>query len=165
MTHREYIQQEAEKNMAFHMENMEGLQKESNTTLTFLFVVISTAFSAAVKLFSGHGSTALATSLAILCVYLTGVAVYLVFTCLWARDVFAPANEPKNLKIPEGYTFEQIQDFELENLQVRIESNAGRNRKTAFHLNLVRLLICGSPFVFLVAITFLWLAAGLCAAA
>src|ERR1035441_8941812 len=54
------------------------LQKEANTTLTFLYVVISASFSAAVKLFIGPGSIVLAISLALLCFYLACLAAYLV---------------------------------------------------------------------------------------
>jgi len=162
MNHLEYVQQEAGKNMAFHMENMDSLQKESNTTLTFLYVVISAAFSGAVKLFSSHSALSLAISLSCLCVYLALLAAYLVFSCMMARDVDAPSNEPKNLKIPDGYTSEQIQNFELENLQQRIDFNKKRNEKTAFHLNMVRFLICSSPFVFAIIIVPVWFLVGLC---
>jgi len=157
MSHLEYVQQESAKNMEFHMENMGHLQKESNTTLTFLFVVISASFSAAVKLFAGGGAIGLALSLAILCVYLTGLAVYLIFSCLMARTAKAPANEPENLKLREGYTSEEIQQFELDNLQSRIQFNQERNEKTAWRLNLVRVMVCASPLIFFVVIVFSWL--------
>lgn len=146
------MQQEAAKNMAFHLENMECLQKEANTTLTFLFLVISAAFSGSVKLFSAGNMVPLAISIASLCVYLTLIAVYLVYSCMRARDVDAPANEPKNLKIKDGLSSEEIQAFELENLQARIDFNKRRNAKTAFSLNLARFLICASPVVFLIVI-------------
>jgi len=154
MTHLEYMQSQADKNMAFHMENMECLQKECTVTLTFLFVVISASFSAAVKLFT-DAHFILAISISVLCIYLSALAVYLVFSCLKARAVKAPANEPKKLAIKYPYTSEEIQTFELENLQLRIEFNMERNEKTAKHLNAVRVLICASPLVFLCAIVFL----------
>ena len=150
------------------MDNLESLQRESNTTLTFLYVVISASFSGAVKLFSGGHSVGLALALSILCVYLAVLAAYLIFSCLMARTVKSPANEPKNLKIPppeEGknpYTSEQIQDFELENLQSRIEFNRNRNDKTARHLNIVRVMICASPIIFLLAIAFFGALSALC---
>jgi hypothetical protein len=155
MNHREYIQQEAAKNIAFHFECMECLQKESNNTLTFLYVVVAAAFSGAFKLFSSHGSKVLAGSLSILCAYLAFLAAYLVLKCLLARDAEAPANEPKNLKIKSPYSSEEIQDFELENLQIRIDRTKERNEKTAKNLNRVRVLICISPLIFFVAMAFL----------
>ena len=164
MDHREYIQQQSSRNMEFHLESLESLQKEANTTLTFLYVVISASFSAAVKLFIGPGSIVLAISLALLCFYLACLAAYLVLRCLMARNVEAPSNEPKNLKIPARYTAEAIQDFELENLQKKIDINRHRNEKTAFHLNLVRILICASPIVFIIAIAVCLAMSGLCSA-
>jgi hypothetical protein len=162
MSHLEYIQNEAAKNMAFHMENMDCLQRESNTTLTFLYVVIAASFSGAVKLFSGGNLTALALALSVLCVYLACLAAYLVFKCLMARVVKSPANEPKSLKMVDGYTSEQIQECELENLQKRIEFNVKRNEITARNLNIVRVMICAIPAVFLIATVFFWALVALC---
>jgi len=156
MSHLEFMQRESSKNMDFHMENMESLQKEAYTTVTFLFVVVSASFSGAVKIFSGGNLTGLALALSVLCVYLAGLAAYLVFACLMARTVKAPANEPKNLKLPAGYTSEEMQEFELEKLQERIQFNVERNARTARHLNIVRVLICASPLVFLATIVFFW---------
>lgn len=93
----------------------------------------------------------------VLCVYLAGLAAYLVFACLRARTVKSPANEPKNLKLPDGYTPEEMQQFELEKLQERIDFNRQRNDRTARHLNIVRVMICASPVVFLMFIGFFWL--------
>jgi hypothetical protein len=147
------------------MENMDNLQKESNTTLTFLYVVISASFSGAVKLFTDEDLTTVALALSVLCIYLAGLAAYLVFACMRARIVKAPANEPKNLKMPDGYTPQEMQQFELENLQERIDFNRQRNDHTARHLNIVRVLICASPIVFLVFIAFFWVLSGIFAGA
>jgi hypothetical protein len=155
MNHREYIQQEAAKNIAFHYDCMDCLQKESNNTLTFLYVVVAAAFSGSVNLFSSHGSKLLGLSLLVLCAYLAVLAMYLVFGCLMARDAEAPANEPKNLALKDTLTSEEIQDFELENLQARIDNTRLRNEKTAKNLNRIRVLICLSPLFFLLVTAFL----------
>ena len=149
MSHLEYVQIEASKNMEFHLQNMDNLQRESNTTLTFLYVVISASFSAALKLFLDGKFTILAVALSCLCIYLVFLAVCLLFGCMMARPVKAPSNEPANLKIQAGYTSEEIQNFELENLQSRIEYNLDRNLATARRLNFVRILICLSPLFFI----------------
>ena len=148
--------------MDFHMANMDGLQREANTTLNFLYVFISAVFSAILKLYFESGYEIFKIALAVLCLYLTATAVYLVISCMMARDVAAPTNEPKNLRDREGYTSEQIQNFELENLQLRIDSNRKRNEKTAFHLNAIRFLLCFSPLFFLLAIFGGWVLKGLC---
>jgi hypothetical protein len=148
MNHLEWMQKQASDNMDFHLQNMDGLQKESNTTLTFLYVVISASLSAAIKVFVDGKYPVLAIALAGICLYLVCAAVYLVIGCLLAREVKSPANEPQNLKIPEGYTSEKIQNFELENLQERIDFNRDRNEKTALRLNRVRITICVGPVIF-----------------
>ena len=157
MQHLEFVQRESEKNMAFHMENMECLQRESNNTLTFLYVAVSASFSGALKIYAVNGFGVLSASLSFLCIYLTATSVYLVLACLKVRIVKAPANEPKNLKERVGYTSESLQGFELEKLQERIDFNRIRNEKTGFHLNAVRFLICFSPLVFFVFTVFFWI--------
>ncbi|MDR3457358.1 MAG: hypothetical protein P4N60_07925 [Verrucomicrobiae bacterium] len=164
MTHLEYMQGEAAKNMAFHMEDMEKLQAATDTTLNFLYVFISAVFSASVRMYLEDGYAAIKISLPVLCIYLTALAIYLVLSCGLARSVEAPANEPKKLKIPDGYTSEQIQNFELDNLQVRIEKNRDRNARTANNLNFVRVMLCFSPIIFLLAILAVWFFRGLCSA-
>ena len=159
MTHLEFVQGEATKNMDFHMQNMDNLQTEGNTTATFLSVAVSASFSAAVSIFAAGNHMKLALALSFLCVYLAIVGAYLVFACLRARYVQPPTNEPKNLKLQDGFTSEQIQQFELENLQGRIDSNRIRNDKAAWHLNCVRLLIFASPAFFSAVLAFIALAA------
>ena len=158
VSHLEYMQSEASKNMDFHMQNMDNLQREANNTLTFLYVVISASFSGALKLFLDEKFIILAVSLSCLCIYLAVLAACLVFGCMMAKAVKAPANEPKNLKIKPPYTSEEIQEFELENLQKRIEFNRGRNATTGRRLNLVRILICFSPAIFIGVTVILYIA-------
>lgn len=155
MTHLEYMQSEASKNMDFHMENMDNLQRESNNTLTFLYVAISACFSAALKIFLDGKYAVLWITLSLLCLYLVVVAVCLLFGCLMARPVQAPANEPQNLKIHDGFTSEQIQNAELENLQKRIDFNCERVAATARRLNCVRGCICLSPVFFMAVLVVL----------
>jgi hypothetical protein len=155
MNHLEYRQSEAAKNMDFHLQNMDNLQKDANTTLTFLYVVISASFSASVKLFADGNYPVLTVALACICLFLVASAIYLVIGCMMARPVKAPSNEPKNLKIPAGYTSEEIQDFELDNLQERIEFNRDRNEESALRLNRVRIMICSSPVIFAVLLAVL----------
>jgi len=153
MTHLEYMQDQAAKNMDFHIQNMDNLLKEANSTATFLYLVISASFTGAVKLFADGKHPTFASGLALLCVYLAMLGIYLVFSCLRARDVESPANEPKNLKLQTGYTSEEIQEAELDNLQKRIDANRTRNDNTAHHLNFVRILICLSPLFFFAVIS------------
>lgn len=141
------------------MQNMDNLQREAQNTLTFLYVVISASFSAALKLFVDGKLITLALAISGLCIYLTSLAVTLVFGCMMARAVKAPANEPKNLKLKFPYTSEEIQEFELENLQNRIDFNRDRNHTTARRLNRVRVLICLSPVFFIFGLAVLYVLA------
>lgn len=151
MSHIEYVERESEKNMEFHMQNMESLNKEANSTLTFLYVVIATSFSAAVKAFDSWKAPTPAVPFGVLCLYLTALAVWLLFGCLTPRIVKAPSNEPKNLNIPDGYTLDEIRQFELKNLQDRIDYNSTRNVTTAKRLRAIRVWVCLSPITFGVA--------------
>ena len=148
MEHLEYVERESARNMDFHLENMECLQKESQTTLTFLYAVIAASFAGAVKMFESGTGTNVALALCVLCAYLSGLGVFLVFGCLTVRIVKAPTNEPANLMLKEGYSSDEIRQFELENLQQRIEFNRKRNDRTGSFLNWCRVLICLSPVLF-----------------
>jgi hypothetical protein len=157
MEHLEYVEREASKNMEHHIEDTECLNKEAHTTLSFLFVVISAAFAGAVRLFEAKAAWVWPVALAILCIYLSVLAFCLTFTCLMARDIQPPANEPKNLKL-NGNTLREIREAELENLQRRIELNQERNKKTGTNLNRIRLLICATPVLFIAVVWVIWVA-------
>ena len=115
--------------MEFHLENSDCLNRESHVTLTFIILAVSSSFAGAV------------------------LGIRLTRYCLWAENVMAPSNEPKNLQLSLGtYALEEIREVELENLQARIEFNQARNARTGEHLNRSRLKICATPAVFLIGV-------------
>ena len=51
MEHLEFMEQQAEKNMQFHLDNMDCLAGEANTTLTLLYALVGASFMGTVSLF------------------------------------------------------------------------------------------------------------------
>lgn len=158
-----FVFQEAKQNMQFHFENMESLHKDSMATANLLYIVIAASLSAAVKLFAGGTHTLLALALSLMCIYLLVLGLILVSKCLTARNVEPAANEPKNLlKAKEnGLSEDQAKEFELQNLQARIDSNRVRNEQTANDLKFVQRSIFLSPVVLLAAMFLAWVASAL----
>ena len=139
----EWVEKAALENLKFHLQTVEVLSKEANTTLTILIAALSGAFAFALN---GGRFTAAAW---ILTVYLVALCMLLVTQCMMIREVPAPTNEPRNLN-QEGYTLDALRRVELRNIQGRIDDVAHRNNITAYRLNCVRVGAILAPLVFTV---------------
>ncbi len=149
MEHIDYMEREAAKNYNFHIDDMAELKKDATNLMTVLYFLIVASFSTAVNIFASKKAIAWGVLLCAICVYLTALAVYLLFTCLKDRPVKLPANEPKNLVLQPGADSNKIRELELKNLQERIDFNKERNRITSTRLHNVRLSLVLSPVAFL----------------
>jgi hypothetical protein len=150
MDHLDYVEREAKENITFHLANLDALKKEAESTLNFLFLILSGAAAYTVQLIKDDnpfGALVLGTATA----YLSLVAVYITQRCLTSGDVMPPTNEPDNLKLNEGQDLDALRKEELKNLHERIQFNRARNTLLGKRLNKSRLLICATPLVFLIA--------------
>lgn len=145
----EFVKDEADKTMEFHLKNLEALQQEAHVTLTFLFVVISASFSGATALFQKEGAAIWAWAMTLLCFYLGSIAIYLTMRCLKTKELWPPGNTPNNL-IPHFAKFdlEAVQETALELMDERIKLNSMRCKETGNAINNTRVAIIASILVF-----------------
>ena len=148
----DYVQGQAEKNMDFHLKNLEGLNSEVYKLLTLLFAVIAASFAATVKACDTK-SWILAISIGVLCAYLIVIAIALL-RCVKPSDLHPPGNEPRKL-LPsisdERFTLEQIREAEILNLQERIDLNRSRCKTTGRTMVVAQYAFLASPLVVVTA--------------
>lgn len=148
----DYVQSQAEKNMDFHLKNLEGLNGEVYKLLTLLFAVTAASFAATVKAYDAQ-SWILVCSLGALCAYLIVIALMLLGS-VQPSDLHAPGNEPKNLlplMTEPKYTLEQVRESEALNLQERIDLNRSRCKTTGRTIIIVQYAFLASPLVVVAA--------------
>lgn len=91
-----------------------------------------------------------AVGLGLVSVYLFGIAALTTWKCLWVRDLYPPANEPKNLDQGKLGT-DAVRRAELTNRQTCIDMNRERNEGVGLWLNRCRILAAATPIVFAAA--------------
>jgi hypothetical protein len=160
MNYLDYVEQQANANMQFHLDNLTSLKKEADGTLKILFLILSGTTGYTIKLLEG-GRIDWAFVVGSVTAYLIFVAIYLTVKCLKTGDVQAPTNEPKNLllKTTNNEKSEELRKLELENLQDRIKLNRERNVCLGKHLNAARLMVCYSPLAFVASWIIFYVAA------
>jgi hypothetical protein len=175
MTHKknelEWIEKQAEQNMAFHLANIDALNKEAHTTLSLLLVAIPAAFSCAVTWFQKSGAETWAFSMAVTCLYLIWIAYYVART-VTPRDIQAPGNRPTYLiqaldtvkdanasksvedkkDWPEDWALSSVIQGNLIDLEKRIEENHDREEDSAAAITRARSFFIATPLVFLFAV-------------
>lgn len=154
----DWLEKQANLNMDFHLKNIDALSKEVHLTLTLLFVAIPASLNYAVKWYLMEDYRTLGCTMALLCIYLWFIAVYLA-RAIKARDIMASGNEPAKLRTfiiqqhtqhPKSATvLEDVREGELLNLQERIDDNRRRSEETATVVNRSRWLIVATPLLFL----------------
>lgn len=83
--------------------------------------------------------------------WLFAVAALLVWRVLWVRQIFGPANDPKNLEPAYRMALVDVIRFDLEHRQICIEANRERNATVGRWLNICRGLATATPVVFALA--------------
>ncbi len=146
----DYAEKAGAENLKFRLQNAETLAKEANTVLTILLAGIGGSVALVAKGFEQmHGlPSAITVGAIVLAMWLTLAAGTLVVCCMLSMDLPVPTNEPLNLYQPE-FEFDKIRVAELRNLDGRIKNATARNHRVAAWLDRVRLLVVGSPLVFL----------------
>ena len=133
--------------MEFHLGNSETLSRDANTSLSILLTAGLGALgytahlierSAPAEVWSATGSVA---------IHLLIICGMMVRHCLSADDIMPPTNEPRNLNC-EGYEWNEILPVEIDNLQVRIDFNQARNKRTGKYLNRLRYSAFAVPVTF-----------------
>ena len=139
-----WIEKAALENLRERSNNGDLIHKEANTLLTILL----SGAGAALYFGMQHNDvrfSALAVSLWLFC-----IATILTLKCLMFGDYPSVWNEPKNLN-QKGYDLDQLRQFELENIQVRISLATELNCTKSRRLNRCILAACSTPLVGFIA--------------
>lgn len=140
----DYAEKAGFDNLRERIEVATTLQREANTVMALLLTGAGVALA-----FAAHdkGSSMGLTGAAIaVCLYLFGLAALLNGKCLGLIAYPACHNEPKNLNQP-AYTLAQIRQWELENLQARIDQAIDINEQRSTWLNRCRYAAALTPII------------------
>jgi hypothetical protein len=147
MINLDFVEVQAEKNAAFHLSCAEALAKEANVLLTILLAGGGASFWYTVKLLVAGTTPWLLCGVSSIAVYLFFLSGLLTWKCLWAREMYPPANEPQNLT-NEELELDEIRRLDLRNRQACIDLNRERNDSVGLWLNRCRIAIAATPLIF-----------------
>lgn len=143
----EYAEKAGFDNMHERIEVAGTIQREANTVMA---LVIAGAGAALVFAASDKGASVGLTGAAIaVSLYLFSLAALLNWKCLGLIAYPACCNVPKNLNQPE-YELEQVRQWELENLQARIDQAIAINEQRSSWLNGCRYAATLTPIIAMV---------------
>ena len=142
----EFCFDQGEKNFNFDFDCANTLERNSNTTLSFIISFGGASLFGLVN-YLAQDRYDIVTGLAVLILYFLGIAFLLVQKCLLARPISPPGNNPINLYQPD-FNLTQIMDVEINQLEKRMQRNIERNKEAGKWLNRVRYMIFLSPFIF-----------------
>jgi hypothetical protein len=149
----EWAEKAAIENLRGRIANADSIGKEANTLVTLLLAGIGGSLAYAFKAFDDGSASPAACGAAAVAVWFAIVAAIVLWRCVMTRPLSALMNEPKNIYRPELQLSEvAIRQFELENLQLRIDETKERNRKVALWLDRGRLAAIATPLIFAIAV-------------
>jgi hypothetical protein len=148
-----WAEQGGAENMKFHAQTAEQLAKDANTTLTLLLAGVGGSLAIVAKVLETqpHQSPSVLAGAGAMAVWFMVLAALVLHWCIQTRSFPAPTNEPKNL-YQIAYPLTDLRQWELQNLQERIEQLTKRNDDVAKRLDLIRYASAGSPVVFLISV-------------
>ncbi len=127
-------------NMKDHVNNADMIQKQASTFLTLLLS------GAGAALYFGMQHDELRFVAVMVSFWLFGLATVLTVKCLMFGDFPSVWNEPKNLN-QKDYKLDELREFELKNLQERINKAMSLNFTKTLRLNKCILAGCFTPVV------------------
>lgn len=140
------------------LENLKGrlatgdvMLAQANQLLAILIAGIGGAIALGNKIFTPAAGAAETASIAT-AIWLALIAALLTRQCIATRWTQVLHNEPKSLYPPvNGHSMLEIKEFELENIQVRIERTKLRNIGVAIWLDRCRYATAATPLIYAIA--------------
>ena len=136
----DWIERAAIEKLTRRVQNADAIHKEANTLLALLLSGGGAALYFAAK------ETALTSVALSVSFWLFAVAIAVTWNCLMFSDYPAVWNEPKNLNNTQ-YELDLLREYELENIQERIEQATRLNHAKSEWLNRCILAACLTPVV------------------
>lgn len=151
--HLDWAEKAAVEHLRARLATGDTLLAQSNQLLALLLAGMSGALAVGAKVFEPNTS-AIAWGAAAVSIWLATVAVTLTLKAIATRPTQLLFNEPKNLyraELAEAYSFAQMREFELQNIQARIDETRLRNLNVAWWLDRCRYAATATPLVFAIA--------------
>lgn len=149
----DFVERESDKNASFHLACADALEKQANALLLIVLAGAGASFWTVVKLIHADETGWLVIALGVVSVYLFVIAGVITLQCLWARDLYPPANEPKHLW-PEDEpdaNADEVRQSDINTKQACIDLNRDRNDRVGLWLNRCRIATALTPVVFAIA--------------
>lgn len=148
----DWVEKAAVENLKGRLATGDMLLAQAGTLLSILLVAIGGALAYAVKLADTASRTPLIWGMAGTTVWLCIVASALMWKCIMTRVTPALYNEPKSfLGVDPAIGFDQLREYELQNMQARIDQAVARNKAVASWLDRCRGGAIATPLAFIVA--------------
>jgi hypothetical protein len=142
----DFIESEAKANAAFHIANGEAMAKEGNTLLGLLLAGAGGMAAYFVGLAGKGAPNWQLAGVGGAATYLFIVAGLTLWSCLWVRPIWPPANEPANFPL-DGFDVDAVRIGDLPNRQACITANRERNDSVGMWLNRCRALAAATPII------------------
>ncbi|MCB5207805.1 hypothetical protein [Methylovorus mays] len=140
----EWVEVAAIENMKSRQQNIDLITAEAHTTLTIGLSAIGVVFAYTVQ--NVNGESVIFYSALFTTVYLIASVLYLVSNCLIQGDFPPVYNEPKNLN-QKNYSLDELKEFELQNMQLRIDEACVVIQKRSKALNNARKFLAVFPIL------------------
>lgn len=153
----EWMEKQATDNIKARFATSEIIAKEAQTTLTVLLAGVAGSAAYASPLLgqvaAGESLTAMPFAFAVTCIYLTGLAIWLVTVGMRFASFPAAHQDPSNLLHPEAeaMAWSKLREEELGLVDERIKKAARINGERSRGLNWVRIAASLSPLVLAIA--------------
>lgn len=154
----QWAEHRSDENLKHLLASGDMLLGQANTLLSLLLAGIGGALAYAMRLAEPVPASPAAWGAAAVATWLMVVAVVLIYRCIATRLTQVPYNEPRNMYKPAlNLSADEIRGFEMEGVQIRIDSTRARNSVVAFWLDACRYAAAATPMVFALTI---WVVAG-----
>lgn len=146
----EWVESQAAAALQFSVSCADALERQAVGLLGIVLVGAGGALGYAVNLAEKGAPAWVLVGTTMSAVWLFAMAGVLTWRCLWAQEIWGPANDPAHLLQP-GFELAAIRRVDLRNKQLALEGNRRRNDRVGLWLNRVRVASACTPLVFAVA--------------
>lgn len=153
-----WAEEHGSKNLGEKFTTGDNMNKEAQTTLTYVLTAMGGTFAFAFQALSGDSGAKdgirgvhlnpLIAGVAFMCLYFTLLGIFLVLRTMLIGEFPSPYQEPLNLTKDKDRTLDEVRDAEIRAITIRIaQANVWIGRKSRA-INLARVLLVVSPVVF-----------------
>ncbi len=148
----DFAEKSGYENMRGHLAHAETLAKDAANMMTVVLAGTGGALAYAVKWFESEAKLPSTWGAAVVVIWLACIGIVLVFKCLRTKKTPMLYNEPMHLYKPElKLSIYEARQWELKNLQERIDQIKVRNLRDALWIDRLRIAAAMTPLPFIIA--------------